>query len=134
MSVNRTEYIIWGIVLPYPKDRDDDWQEETLEPYRTSFYDKQSAPMNGKNDTVVILDGMSSKYMIVGHVIDRTHGHEGSFSNSPVVLPTSPGIGSSTEDIAMYAQWMSGIEATLADIGIDADGSDARWMVLHHYT
>lgn len=132
MSVNQTSYIIYGIVFPYPEDKDTDWQDRVYDDYGSSFYDKPSQPMNRKNDCVVILDSMSGNYMVVGHVLDRTYGYDGTFSNTPVIIPEGAA-GCSSDELVKYIKLHSDLDNTLVDLELKSDAK-AQWMVLQHYT
>ena len=69
MSVKQTLYILYGAVLPYPKDaRDDDDYYDKIEDYRDSYYDKG---IGNKNGVTIILDGMGGDFCAIGHIVNK---------------------------------------------------------------
>lgn len=75
MSTNKTDYIILGIKMEYSEynsrfNPDDDWciHEEYF---------------NSKiNDLIVVKDGMSGKYVVIGKLIDKSEEYEGLSMNT----------------------------------------------------
>jgi DNA repair exonuclease SbcCD nuclease subunit len=70
MSVQTNTYVVWGVRLDYPEDH----ESVDLEEYQDSAY---SADTNPKDGITVIADGMSGKYVVVGHVAGKTVDEDG---------------------------------------------------------
>lgn len=133
MSVNLTTYIVWGAKVPYPKLEDGE-EDRLYELYEkpASFYHKPSEPLNNENGITAILDGMGGTYMIVGHILDRTHDYDG-FNSNPVVLPRSPTVGGPDDNTLEYLKWRNAIETCLKEYG-HTDPVELNWMVVNNYT
>ena len=76
MSVNKTDYVLVGIKLPFmkiPNDFDEeDGVGDSLEKYYDDTYkDKLS------EELVIVSDGMGGCYTFIGKVIDRSCDYEG---------------------------------------------------------
>ena len=85
MSVNQTLYILYGAMLPYPDDaQDEDEYYEKIEDYEDSYHDKG---IGNKNGVTIILDGMNGDFCAIGHVIDKVgrHGYA-----THVAIPNGP--------------------------------------------
>ena len=129
MSVQNPTYIIWGIVLPYPKDSDTDEFEDAMDLYCDSAFKENS--VNKTDDVTVLLDGMGGKYMIVGHVLKRTDAHGAGFGIE--VIPNFAMSPMNGELVAEHARWKAGIDKACVAMGVEANGSEINWMVVTHY-
>lgn len=129
MSVQAPIYIMWGLMLPYPKPlEDDDANDVRFDAYRDSAFDK--APREG---VTVLLDGMGGKYVAVGVVIARSGPYGDDLGTHAIPFPPVPGL--PAEDMARYARWRQEIDEALkaTQLDIAALGLSFGWHVIQHY-
>jgi hypothetical protein len=114
MSVQQNTYVMWGVLLPYPDD-DDDEAYDRAEPYLDSAYDDK---VNPKGNVTILFDGMNGKYVAVGHVVQKSRVYEG--------------LGKPVEMSAPKRGWKADIAAALADAGLTSDKRPG-WLTITHY-
>ena len=131
MSVQSPIYILWGLMLPYPKG---DWLDEChglLEPFIDSPH--HNAPLPG---ATILLDGMGGKYVAVGHVLARSgpHGDDLGTHTIPMLYPAFDPL-QDPETVKRFAGWRTDIEAALRATSLDvlSLGKAFGWHVVQHY-
>lgn len=128
MSTQSPIYIMWGVILPYPENRDEEQFEAAIEQYTDSAFKQES--VNAKNDITVLLDGMGGKYMAVGHVLARSgpYGDDLGTHSIPQVDLHDP------EVLLQFTGYQRAIIECLAELGQTADPqTPIQWHVIQHY-
>lgn len=90
MSVQTNQYLLYGVMLPYEWHKE--WEKEhgkdfyeTFEPYMDdSAFDEG---VNHKDGVFCIFDGMNSRFIAIGRVIDKSKDGELIAEESPIALP-----------------------------------------------
>ncbi len=118
MSVQSNIYILYGIIIPYPKgaETDDDKIYDLCDPYTDSARDEA---VNLKDNITILLDGMGGKYTAIGHVTHKGDEY-GGLDSTPVAI---------TGDREEHRETIERVAKEI--FGVDAPA--CGWHVICHY-
>jgi hypothetical protein len=129
MSTQSPIYILWGLMLPYPKDSDAVY--ESGEDYMDSAFDTEPKP-----GVTILLDGMGGKYLAIGHVLARSgpYGDDLGTHTIPTLYPSFDPF-QDPDTVKKFSDWRNEIEAALKVVGLQTAslGLSYGWHVIQHY-
>lgn len=120
MSTEVNTYVLYGAILDYDevnRENDDDYDDgyERCEPF---FVDDSFDP----EKVGILYDGMSGKYVAIGHIIARTEDYQ--HFHSPISL---------SEHETRLAEWATDTLEVIRVLGLDPANRKFGWHVISHY-